>query len=230
VSEARVRAWLGDARALTAAHVDAALLVLSSQERARHDRLALAPDRRDYVASRALLRLALGAHLGSSPDAIEIGADAHGRPSVAAAPHVSVSVTRARGIVACAVATGCTVGIDLEAVDGRVRALDVARDCFCPEEAAVLAACRDEERPARFCQLWALKESLLKAIGTGLGWPLSCASFDVRDRRVRITHLPTFAAARWAFLVADVGDSHKLAIAVGESPTAARAGGGPRSV
>jgi 4'-phosphopantetheinyl transferase len=109
------------------------------------------------------------------------------------------------------------VGIDVQAVDGSVPALDIARGAFCAEESAALAACPPGERPSRFCELWTLKEALLKAIGTGLGWPTSCASFDVGARRAVTRHLPPFAPARWAVLLADVGGSHKLAIAIGDA-------------
>ena len=224
----RVQAYLADTRALTAADVEAALGLLSSEERARHDRLALAPDRRDYVASRALLRLVLAAHAGRPAGELEIAADAHGKPSLASVPGLSFSLARSRGLVACAVASGCTVGIDVQTIDGSVRACEIARDAFCADETAALAACPAGERPSRFCQLWTLKEALLKAIGTGLGWPLSCASFDVRERRVTLTHLPTFAAGRFAFLLVHVGATHELAIAVAESSApAVRSPSGP---
>jgi len=213
-----IHAYYTDTRALAADDVESALRLLSPEERARHDRLALADDRRDYAAAHALLRLALAAHTRTPPGELRLEADPYGKPFLPSQRDLSYSLARTRGLAACAIASGCTVGIDVERVDSTVAATDLARDFFSAEEASAVEQCSPAERPAHFCEVWTLKEALLKAVGTGLGWPLNCTSFDVRRRHVALTHLPSFAATRWAFLLVNVGTTHKLAIAVGVQP------------
>ena len=62
--------------------------------------------------------------------------------------------------------------VDVQAVDASVRAVEIARDAFCAEETAALAACPAQERPSHFCQLWTLKEALVKGMKMKIFRPL----------------------------------------------------------
>lgn len=84
------------------------------------------------------------------------------------------------------------VGIDIER-RGRVR-LEIAARFFHPGEVAALLATREEERASALADYWAIKESFLKYLGTGLTRPLS--TFRVKmektdillyDREVRLS-------------------------------------------
>jgi 4'-phosphopantetheinyl transferase len=211
-----VEAHYADTRAFTATAVEAALALLSPEERARHDRLGAPADRRDYAAAHALLRVALSARLGTPPGDLRFTTDAYGNAALAQPADVSFSLARSPGLVACAIGSGCAVGIDVEVVDPSVRARDLAGRFFARSEAIALEACAAGERPGRFAELWTLKEAMLKASGTGLGWPLNCAAFDLQAARVTVAQLPQFAPARWAFLLVRLGATHRLAVAVGQ--------------
>lgn len=214
-----IHAWYADTRYLCRDEIDSALRLLSPEERARHDRLSLTEERRDYAAAHALLRLALAAQTNISPKELRLGSDLYGKPFLPSQPQLSFSLARTRGLAACAIAAGYAVGIDIETVDESLPAVELARDFFSANEASAIAEYAAGDRPSRFCELWTLKEALLKAIGTGLGWPLNCVTFDVRRRRVELTHLPPFVTRRWAFLTVNIGTTHKLAIAVGDRGT-----------
>jgi 4'-phosphopantetheinyl transferase len=223
VTGGQAQAYYCDTRSLNAVQVEEGLRLLSSEERKRHDRLSLARDKRDYTAAHALLRIALAAHTNTPAEQLLFGVNAYGKPYLlptgGSAEPPSFSLAHSRGLVACVIASGSAVGIDVEAVDVSVRATEIARHFFSADEAAALKRCPVEERPSRFCELWTLKEALLKAVGTGLVWPLNCASFHVRGRHVSVTRMLPLPENHWAFLLMDVKATHKLAIAISDTPS-----------
>jgi len=79
---------------------------------------------------------------------------------------------------------GCEVGVDVETVRPRPRAVELARRFFAGTEAAELEALPDSARLARFLTLWTAKEAVLKAHGGGLSYGLHRVSFSVEGSEV----------------------------------------------
>lgn len=165
-----VRVWAvrPDAPALTAvaAHVAARL---SAERRARLAALRDRTARDAQLAAHALLRLALTdcvPHV--APDEWRLS-DAAGRPPAVLGPvaGLHVSLAHADGLVACAVAWGRAVGVDVERLPTAAVADAVARRLH-PRAQAALAAAPPAARPAACAELWTLAEAWLKARGTGL--------------------------------------------------------------
>jgi 4'-phosphopantetheinyl transferase len=77
-------------------------------------------------------------------------------------------------------AEGFEVGVDIERVRPRPRALELAARFFAPEEAALLTALPEGERLNGFLRLWTAKEAVLKANGGGLSYGLHRASFRLK--------------------------------------------------
>lgn len=194
-------------------HVSAMLSVLSPDERDRQERFAFAEDRRDYVVAHVLLRTALATRTETAPDRLRFDATPQGKPFLLppsdGVPVPAFSITHARGIVACAVAAGGRVGVDVESVEACARAVDVARRMFSDAEAAALDRLPDHECAAHVCALWTLKEAYSKAIGLGLAQSLTHPSFGVSGARV-----DSVGAEGWLFALASVGATHKLAVAI----------------
>jgi 4'-phosphopantetheinyl transferase len=163
------------------AEIHEALALLSQEERARHDRFVHARDRRDFAAAHALLRRVLSTYDDTSPAAWAFEATPAGKPRIArreaGGPGLTFSLSHTRGFVACAVARGMDVGVDVESIDRGADGREIARRYFSAAEAARLDACPDAERAARFVELWTLKEAYVKAIGEGLSVPLDGFSF-----------------------------------------------------
>lgn len=78
---------------------------------------------------------------------------------------------------------GIRVGIDIELLRPRPKALALAQRFFAPEETAWLATLADQ--PARlqhaFTRLWCAKEAVLKAHGRGLSFWLEKLRFALDD-------------------------------------------------
>ena len=76
-----------------------------------------------------------------------------------------------------ALGRGVTLGVDLERLRPRPRALELADRFFAPGEAGRLQALAPERRELAFLRLWCAKEAVLKAHGQGLSFGLHRLEF-----------------------------------------------------
>ena len=199
-----------------ASEIAAMLPLLSEEERARADAFGFAADTRDYVVAHAMLRVALGSSVRRPPDRLRFVRDRRGKPRLlpdggTSAP--SFSLSHGRGLVTCAIAADGIVGVDVEPIDGSFDTRRLARRFFAADEADALDACSGDEQTRRFFELWTLKEALRKALGTGLGLPLNCVSFDPRRDGVGVTEHPPLRPREWTCAVMNVHASYTLAVA-----------------
>jgi 4'-phosphopantetheinyl transferase len=162
--------------------------ILSVEERTRAERYLYPRDAFRFRHCRAMLRFGLASYLGESPRKIALTTNGYGKPRLAnhSAPHFNVTHSGGLGLIAFT-AMG-EVGIDVEAMQRAVEALDIASASFTRNEAAVIAAARTpQEQIALFLRLWARKEAVLKAAGCGIARGLD--TVDVLQPRVHLERL-----------------------------------------
>lgn len=211
------------------------LAQLTEDERARHSAFVLERSRREFLATRALVRASLSRYVAVRPEDWRFQADARGRPEVASPAfpfHFNLSNTE--GLVVCAVATVREIGVDVENVESRRAPLEVARRYFSEAEATDLERLPVEAQRERFFTYWTLKEAYLKACGMGLALPLD--SFTVKLGRAEtgeatadrlVLHDATrpqaerdVEAAAWRLARLSPTSAHRLAVALrcGQAP------------
>jgi len=83
-----------------------------------------------------------------------------------------------------ALALQARVGVDLERLQRRPRALEVSARFFTDRESDWLRAHPDRDRA--FLRLWCAKEAVLKAHGHGLSFGLDKLRFEERDDKLRL--------------------------------------------
>lgn len=223
---ADVSVWYAETRDFPfLAEPDAPARWLTGVDRQRYDRFAGDDDRRMFLLGRAMARSLVGAALGVPPAAWEWREGSHGRPEIARpATSVRFNLTHSAGLVACALADRCDVGVDVEDLQRRpVDPAVVARYCT-PEEIADIAVSREGWHD-RFLRYWTLKEAYLKARGLGIAVPLAEIGFRLDDHRARIVFRGSLAGAddRWALVLTQPTSRHILAAAAeatdGAAPT-----------
>jgi len=111
-----------------------------------------------------LCRIGISESIGIPWDRIPFRAGTHGKPLYAGDEQLWFSVTHSGHWVGCAVARS-PVGLDIE----RIRSLRSAlpRRVLSPSEYEYFAGFPEKHQPLIFIRQWCLKESLLKAKGTG---------------------------------------------------------------
>ncbi|WP_169449144.1 4'-phosphopantetheinyl transferase family protein [Patulibacter americanus] len=157
-------------RALATEPDEAVLALLDEAERERLARLRRPADRARFATGRRLARTALGALLGVAPAEVPLTVGPAGRPRVADAAALDLSVAHAGAHVFVAVADGGRrVGVDVEGGSGAPLPDAGLLGVVCtPSERAALAGLEPGPRHDAFLALWTRKEAVLKADGRGL--------------------------------------------------------------
>ena len=132
-----------------------------------------------------MARRLLSNQSGVAPQRIEFEIANHGKPYVCN-PRDAVlpfNVAHTHGLVVCGLST-CAhlkLGVDIENLDRRTDPA-LAERFFSEPETAYLRRITDNESKRRaFLKIWTLKESFIKAIGTGMATPLGDFAFEDID-------------------------------------------------
>lgn len=143
--------------------------ILSVEERKRAERYLIPSDSSRFRLCRAMLRLGLAWYLEEAPGQIALTTNPHGKPCIAEGSALHFNVSHSGGLGAIAFTTVGEVGIDVEAMQRNIEALEIATAHFTSDEAAMVAAAQAPREQARvFLRLWTRKEAVLKAAGYGL--------------------------------------------------------------
>lgn len=129
---------------------------------------------REHWLGRRLLEFGLEKEYGRT---WPVAVGDHGRPFLQGCPEICFSISHTRGLAACAIHT-CLVGLDVQEIVKPSPAL-VRRVLSLQEQELMEQAALEGEKQAAelFTRLWTLKESYVKAIGVGLGFPVETLSF-----------------------------------------------------
>jgi 4'-phosphopantetheinyl transferase len=140
---------------------------------------------RAEVAAEAQLRAWLGERLDRAPADIAIARDARGRPWLDDA-RIDVSWSHSGDALLVALGRGLRVGVDIERVRPRPRALRLAERFFAAEESSWLRALPPGAQERAFLRLWCAKEAVLKAHGHGLSFGLHKLVFSGTRAALRL--------------------------------------------
>ncbi|MEZ5039491.1 MAG: 4'-phosphopantetheinyl transferase superfamily protein [Saprospiraceae bacterium] len=150
---------------------------LSPDEKARANRFRFAKDKDSFVLTRGILRHLLGRYLQQDPKKISFAYGPQGKPSLIEPPSLHFNVTHSGELALFAFALNQPIGVDLEHIQRAVEIELVAKHFFSAQEIAALFMLPAAQQKQGFFNCWTRKEALIKAMGTGLAFPL--AQFEV---------------------------------------------------
>ena len=110
----------------------------------------------------------------------------HGKPYLTDTPELYVNWSHSGDYVICTVADR-EVGIDLQKMDRNPKE-NLIRKALTPEEQENLNKVSLEDQKKRFYEYWAVKESFLKALGTGFYTSLKTFQVDMKEGQPQIRH------------------------------------------
>ena len=108
----------------------------------------------------------------------------HGKPYLMETPEIYVNWSHSMDYVICAISDQ-EVGIDLQKMDREPKE-NLIRKALTEEEQEFYRSVPKPERQKLFYQYWSVKESFLKALGTG--FYTSLHTFQVEEEQPRISH------------------------------------------
>jgi len=203
--------------------------VLSAHEMTRYARFWFARDRHLHLVAWALVRNTLSRYADIAPEEWAFRTNRYGRPEIAgpaAAPPLRFNLSHTRGLIACIVAEGIEVGVDVEDRRRETHGPEIARRYFSAAEVAAFERFPEERQHAAFFEYWTLKEAYIKAVGVGLSLGLGRFSFDIDDRGVAVDdedrRLPTISfdptldddPRAWQFAQFEPTEHHAMAAAI----------------
>ena len=160
--------------------VDDALLpeleaTLAAEERERANRYHFERDRSRFVVCRSSQRRILASYCDQPADQIEFTYAERGKPSLradAVSAEISFNLSNSRDLALCAVSRGAELGVDVEKVREMRDLKQLAEHFFAASEILALDQLEGEQQLQSFFAIWTRKEAILKAVGTGLAFPL----------------------------------------------------------
>lgn len=176
--------------------------LLDDTERAVASRFVREADRQSYIAAHALMRTMLCRFGGIAAPGWRFVLGPHGKPAVhpeLGRPRLQFNLSHTRSTVVCAVTLDHAIGVDVECRMRAPFAFDIAESYFAPDEIEQIRNARPEARGDLFLALWTLKESYVKAVGTGLSLPLDQFAFRLSPIRIAFSPALLDDARCWHF-------------------------------
>lgn len=161
--------------------------ILSTDEIQRAERFHFPIHRQRFMTARASLRLILSHYLVTKPESIRFEYNEFLKPYVAfpTDPLLQFNLAHSQDIAIYAIANQ-TVGIDLE-IEEEKQVQAIAKRFFSAKENQALTQLSPEERIKSFYHIWACKEAIVKALGTGLSRSLADFSVELTANPSTVT-------------------------------------------
>lgn len=205
----------------------------------RINRFVYKEDAKTSLIGQVLIRAFLSKSLGMASNEIPLSRNDHGRPQLTREYsdkidcNIDFNVSHSGDY--CVLA-GChnnlryevKVGVDVTKIVkknskqelDRFLYLMSKREFLDTEWRKVTLAANDREKCVQFTRLWCLKESLIKAVGTGLAYDLRRIEFKLRDDEILSDNLSKTTTVKvdgiedlnWRFLETRIDEDHLVAI------------------
>ena len=153
--------------------------VLSPDETARAERLHFARDRTRFRLGRAALRHLLAQHGAPAAEELRFTYGPHGKPALEGQPH-AFNASGAGGLVAVALGSGGSLGVDVERPRSRSDWRAITRRFFAPLEQDEIFDLPEECQEDAFLRTLTLKEAVIKFTGRGLGQGLESFAVSMK--------------------------------------------------
>jgi 4'-phosphopantetheinyl transferase len=144
-----------------------ALLSREEQERAAGFRFSA--DRSRYVRMHGTLRTLLSSYLDADAGGIVFNLNEYGKPCVLNGCEFNMSYSAGRGLIGIA---QVPIGVDIEMVDPEKITPEMIEEVFNDGERESFFDDSASTNVRNFFRGWARKESVIKAMGTGVSFPL----------------------------------------------------------
>jgi len=216
----QIHLWWVDTEAINEpALLETYRAVLSDAERARELRFHFPEGRKQYLLTRALVRMTLSRLAPVPPTDWTFSETEYGRPEVSN-PHADMrglvfNVSHTKGCIVLAITRDRALGVDVESLQKSRSHLDLATRVFKPSEVTAMRAEPESRHPERFLELWTLKEAYIKARGMGLSLAPERFGFELASDRTLSLFLDDDLnddAARWWFKQYRLTDDHILSV------------------
>lgn len=192
---------------------------LTSEENARAGKYVNGKKSREFIITRSVLRNVLGHVLNENPKYLDITYTRLGMPVLtprSGHPAVCFNVSHSYDLALIAVALDQPVGIDIEKIRNDIDHQGLSKRFFSENEYRNIMEYQGQDRLRAFFATWTRKESIVKAMGTGIASGLK--SFDVSvgpdsPPELKETRWDNDVSADWILNTIDADDDYFACLA-----------------
>jgi len=195
--------------------------MLSADEHARAQKFCFNHHRERFITTRGVIRSILSRYCENiNPEDWRFQFGAQGKPSIESPTptkllHFNISHSKNRIVVA--VSLHSSIGVDVESVSAKREFVKIAQRYFSAPEVEELLCLTPAHQLSRFYDLWTLKESYIKACGSGLIIPLRQFAFRFpleETIMIRFDNNLNEKPDDWNFWQFEDGENYRLALAL----------------
>ncbi|WP_299767290.1 4'-phosphopantetheinyl transferase superfamily protein [uncultured Dokdonia sp.] len=146
--------------------------ILNATERERALKFRFQKDRSCFIIARGVLRMLLGNYLGIAPAHIEFQFGPNGKPYVIHSNDIKFNISHSGDTIILGFIKKHRIGVDVEYTKREVDVKKIAEHFFSEEEVRSLFALDQDYHTQAFYNCWTRKEAFIKAVGSGLAFPL----------------------------------------------------------
>lgn len=146
--------------------------ILDETERDRAMKFRFLKDRLCFIIARGVLRNLLATYIYVSPEDITFSYGYNGKPYIDHKSDIQFNVSHSGDTIILGFVQKYDIGIDVEHTKRPVEVEKVARCFFSNEEISSLLSLDPTYHTQAFYNCWTRKEAFIKALGSGLAFPL----------------------------------------------------------
>jgi 4'-phosphopantetheinyl transferase len=151
---------------------------LSQEEITKSNQFRFAKDRRRYIYFHSVFRIILSEYCCMRPKDLKFSYNEFRKPSLEIKDFY-FSFAHSNDLAICALASGYSVGVDIELLQEKIDVNSIANLFFSEEEKRILASTQNKNKFVDFYSMWTGKEAYGKAIGCGIIFPLNKITIPV---------------------------------------------------
>ncbi|NAS13232.1 4'-phosphopantetheinyl transferase family protein [Poritiphilus flavus] len=162
-------------------HLDLLKSTLSQAEVERSEKFKFTKDQHRFILTRGVLRTLLGKYLNTDPEAVEFEYSAYQKPSLHGNHSIQFNVGHSGSYAVLGFHRDTEIGVDVEFLNPELQPLSIAQNFFSSKEVERLGKFPKNEQIPAFYRCWTRKEAIIKALGTGLSFPLDAFAVSMED-------------------------------------------------
>ncbi|QMU66418.1 MAG: 4'-phosphopantetheinyl transferase superfamily protein [Flavobacteriaceae bacterium] len=173
---------------------------LSDDEKQRANTFYFKKDRDYFITARGILRELIGQYLNKKAIDIEFGYHTHGKPFMRNDAELEFNISHSKNMALYGFVKKDEIGVDIEFVDQKIEAMQIARHFFSSYEITALGDLPQQHKASGFFNCWTRKEAFIKALGTGLSFPLDQFAVSLApEKKATLVHTmwDTDEAQKW---------------------------------
>ncbi|WPY01912.1 Phosphopantetheinyl transferase N-terminal domain protein (plasmid) [Candidatus Trichorickettsia mobilis] len=190
---------------------------LSTDEKSRATKYYTKQLSDQYIISHGILRYILSYYTSQFPQNIEFTYNEYGKPFLKNNSHnIQFNMSHSHGVIAYIITLNYQVGIDIELHDDSLNIQELIDLIFTQAEYKFFTTLKDKEKLKFFYNLWTKKESLIKANGRGLSYPINTieAMILTFDRKIFLASKENNYDQAWYYFPLEVPKNYSGAIAI----------------